>query len=191
MQHLQLLLGDILAQLPTSSIDVERSHANTQVDVAAHKAVPKRPSSIQADAYTGAVSLDHSRLKKLIEDEVLGKAALRVKRTLRARRVETAAPGAGVALKRPNFNEDGTVRGRSGLLRGLLQHVQNQNREVVEDSRTVEYSRIDNNRTFRGWAPRSVKAGGVHRTGQKWRKVSPFNAFQKAQKCLSICIFCY
>ena len=186
MQHLQLLLGDILAQLPTSSIDVERSHANTQIDVAAHKAVPKRPSSIQADAYTTAVSLDHSRLKKLIEDEVLGKAALRVKRTLRARRVETAAPGAGVALKRPNFNEDGTVRGRSGLLRGLLQHVQNQNREVVEDSRTVE-SIIERSGVGRLGLS---KPAGFTELGKSGGRSLP-STLSRKHRSVSVYAFCY
>ena len=57
--HLQLILTDVIAQLPASSVDVERQHANTQVDVSHGKSVPKRPTNIQADSYTCAVTLVH------------------------------------------------------------------------------------------------------------------------------------
>ena len=123
VQHLQLLMRDVIAQLPASSIDVERSHANVQVDVAANKIVPKRPSNVQADAYICGVSLVHEKLKKQVESESFGQAAMRVKRTLRARRVESGAPGQGLSVKRANFNDDGTVRRRNGLLKGLLSPV--------------------------------------------------------------------
>eukprot|EP00439_Symbiodinium_sp_Y106_P040833 s1043_g5.t1 len=93
LRHLKLLLGDVLLQLPTSTVDVERSHANIQVDASNHKAVPKRPANIQADSLITHTVLEHSQVKALVEDASLGDAASRVRRTMRARRIESAAPG--------------------------------------------------------------------------------------------------
>ncbi|CAE7274608.1 unnamed protein product [Symbiodinium sp. CCMP2592] len=148
--HVQMVLRDVLGQLPLSSIDVERSHANIQVDMNASKAVPKRPSNAQCDSYICCVSLEHEHTKKQVELETLGIKQDRVKKTMRARKVETSAPGNGLSLRRSGFNSDGTVKGRDGLLKGLL----------------------------------SVKAGGVRRTRPETRRVSGFNAFQKANKHL-------
>ncbi|CAE7247860.1 unnamed protein product [Symbiodinium sp. CCMP2592] len=72
LQHLRLLLGDVLLQLPTSTVDVERSHANIQVDASNHKAVPKRPANIQADSLITHTVLEHSQVKALVEDASLG-----------------------------------------------------------------------------------------------------------------------
>lgn len=150
---MQVLLRDVLGQLPLSSIDVERSHANVQVDMNATKPVPKRPSNAQCDAYICAVALEHEYTKKQVELETLGANPNRVKKSMRARKIETGAPGNGICLGRLGFNADGTVKGRDGLLKGLL----------------------------------SVKAGGVRKTRPETRRVSGFNAFQKANKHLFKC----
>ena len=120
LRHLKLLLGDVLLQLPTSTVDVERSHANIQVDASNHKAVPKRPANIQADSLITHTVLEHSQVKALVEDASLGDAASRVRRTMRARRIESAAPGSGMLVAREGLNADGTVRRRPGMLKGML-----------------------------------------------------------------------
>ena len=118
--RVQVLLRDVLGQLPLSSVDVERSHANVQVDMNAAKPVPKRPSNAQCDAYICCVSLEHECTKKQVEVEPLGTKSARVKKTIRARKVESGAPGNGLSSRRLGFNTDGTVRGRDGLHKGLL-----------------------------------------------------------------------
>ena len=111
--RVQVLLRDVLGQLPLSSVGVERSHANVQLDMNAGKPVPKRPSNAQCDAYICCVSLEHECTKKQVEVEPLGTKSDRVKKTIRARKVELPS-------RRLGFNTDGTVRGRDGLHKGLL-----------------------------------------------------------------------
>ena len=121
MARLNLFLQDILLELPASTVDIERAHANLQVDASAHKSVPKRPTSIQADSYVMGATLAHAHLSKHLESEIFGeRGKLLVQRLLRSRRLETAAPGNGLQMARPNINEDGFVRKRTGLLKGLL-----------------------------------------------------------------------
>ena len=121
MARLRMVLKDVLLELPASTVDVERSHANLQVDASAHKSVPKRPTSLQIDSYIMSVTLAHSQTSKQLETEVFGKQGkLQVHRMLRFRQLETAAPGHGLRLARVKLNADGTVKGRTGLLKGLL-----------------------------------------------------------------------
>ena len=121
VKHLQVLLGDLASQLPSSSIDIERAHSNIQIDCATQRAVPKRPSGVQVDSYVCSAALEHAHLREGVETECLGAAAGRVKKVLRSRLVDTGAPGGGVALKRHSLTAEGTVKRKPGLLKGLVQ----------------------------------------------------------------------
>ena len=121
MLRFRLLLEDILAQLPASSVQVERQHANVQLDASAHRMAPQRPSTIQANSYLMNCILEHSELFRNIDSEIVGKGTKRkrVQTTLRGRVVDSAAPANG--LRRSTcFTDEGHVRGRNGLLKGLL-----------------------------------------------------------------------
>ena len=121
MTRLRLVLADVLLELPASTVEVERSHANLQTDASPHKHNPKRPSNVQLDSYIMAAVLEHNQLSQQVEHEVFKEGKGRVQRVLRSRSIESAAPGNGLRMGRPNLNDDGTVRRRKGLLKGLLQ----------------------------------------------------------------------
>ena len=121
MTRLRLVLADVLTELPASTVEVERSHANLQTDATENKSNPKRPSNVQLDSYVMAAILAHSQLSQHVEHEVFKEGKGRVQRVLRSRSIESAAPANGLRLGRPNLNDDGTVRRRTGLLKGLLQ----------------------------------------------------------------------
>ena len=118
MTRFQAVLFDLLQDLPCSSVEVERSHANMQTD---HHSAPKRPSTVQADTYVAHAVLEHNLVSRHLELEIFGsKGKKKVRRVLQGRKVETTAPGNGLTMRRPHLTEEGTVRGRKGLLKGML-----------------------------------------------------------------------
>ena len=72
VKHLQVLLGDLASQLPSSSIDIERAHSNIQIDCATQRAVPKRPSGVQVDSYVCSAALEHAHLREGVETQACG-----------------------------------------------------------------------------------------------------------------------
>ena len=89
LQRVQELFLDILLVLPASSVEVERSHANTQVDINATKNTPPRPTTIQANTYLASALLAHQQIREAVDKETFGAAASRMRRALKARVVET------------------------------------------------------------------------------------------------------
>ncbi|CAK9027903.1 unnamed protein product [Durusdinium trenchii] len=114
----QLLVQDVLCELPASSVEVEKSHANVQTDLKPGHA--KRPQTVQLDSYIQSVVIEHSRLKASVEDEVLGSAKRKVARCLRQRLLESSAPGATLSNTSTRFSTAALAKRNPGVLKGLL-----------------------------------------------------------------------
>ena len=65
-------LQDILLELPASSVEVEKAHANLQYDIHVYCSNAKTPSRIQRDSYVMSAVLEHQRLKEAVEETCLG-----------------------------------------------------------------------------------------------------------------------
>ena len=120
MQRLKIILQDVVIAIPSSSVQVERQHANIQTDSAGNtKKIPQRAAGVQASSYVTTTLLAHKRVRKCLEDEKFGVAKTRIRRTMKSRC--TASSFFGVPKKsRAKITPEGTVKGRSGLLKGLL-----------------------------------------------------------------------
>ena len=182
LHRLQLVLEDLLVTLPATSVQVERQHANIQVDASAAKRVPKRPSGIQSDSYLTTCVLEHSNVLRRAEAELFGDAKTRIRRALKARTLESSAPAAGLHKKR-KLTQDGTVKGRPGLLQGILPgpHFVGWGVPLINNwgggGRRGEGSS--------SISVRSIRAGGVRKDNWKTaRRMSAFNAFQAASRIL-------
>ena len=70
------------------------------MDLASAAHASKRAASIQQDSFVMSVCLEHNRLKSAVEDEVFGDKRTSVFRTLRARVVESTAPGCRMSRAR-------------------------------------------------------------------------------------------
>ena len=99
-------------------LQVEKQHANVQLDLKNPNHSCRRPSSIQQQAFIMSVVLEHSRLKSAVEDEVLGPSKQRVFRVLRGRLVSTTAPAATLSRKRKG-QRLAPLKRRTGVLRGV------------------------------------------------------------------------
>ena len=201
MQRLLLVLEDIVVQLPASSVQVERQHANIQLDASAHRFVPKRPGAIQADSYIMSCVLEHADLFRHVDQEVLGSGARRrrVSAAMRNRKVDSAAPGEGLSMRRAGLTEEGTVKGRPGLLKGLLCESELCWRSLFSlvlylhlvPALTQSLCLCRSNPLFqKAWSIpcclRSVRCGSARKEQTKTRRVSGFNAFQQKHKRLGI-----
>ena len=114
-------ITDLLLQGPASSVEVEKQHANLQLDAEARRSNVKRATPIQRDAYIMSAFLEHSAVARAVSDEVLGGAKSKVSRIFRRTRLlDTSAPGGGLRPKRKRLTEHGTVKGHDGLLKGML-----------------------------------------------------------------------
>ena len=118
MKKVKAALRDLIMELPSSSVEVERQHANQLVEA---KGSAKRATTLQHSSYISSVRLEHSAVFSAVEEEVLGQKKTMVRRLLKRRRIDT--PGAaGLSLKRGRnqMTKAGTVKRRPGLLKGLL-----------------------------------------------------------------------
>ena len=114
-------IRDTVMQGPASSVEVEKNHANLQVDADAAKSGAKRAPTIQRDSYIMASFLEHKRTLDAVMEEVLGGARTKVARVFRnSRLLDSSAPGGGLRPRRKRMTAEGHVKGRSGLLKGLL-----------------------------------------------------------------------
>ena len=93
-EEVKAFVVDLLTQIPASSVEVEKHHANCQVDCAVHRYNAKRAPTTQANSLIMSAMLDHQALKQAAEGCAFGKAAGRVKRLLKQRVV--GAPGQNV-----------------------------------------------------------------------------------------------
>ena len=113
-------MRDILLQGPASSVEVEKQHANLQTDAEAKKSVGRRAHTIQKDSYIMSCCLEHSSTLAGVMTETLGKTKKKVMRVFRnARLLDSSAP-AGLRVARSKMGEQGHVKGRPGLLKGML-----------------------------------------------------------------------
>ena len=143
MQRLQLALKDLLQDIPASSVEVERSHTSLQNDCSSQRIVPKRPGHIQADSYIAHTTLQHAAITKHLETEVFGKhGKSKVRRVMKGRVMESAVAGNGLTTKRPKLTEGGTVKGRTGLLKGLLSETQPQMQQQPITADNYDYNLI-------------------------------------------------
>jgi hypothetical protein len=86
------LFRDALFHIPASSIAVEKLHACTQRNCAAHTA-GRNALQIQENSYVMSSVLEHTRLKSAVEDETLGFKKHRAGRLLHQRVVSRTLPG--------------------------------------------------------------------------------------------------
>ena len=119
-EEVKAFVVDLLTQIPASSVEVEKHHANCQVDCAVHRYNAKRAPTIQANSLIMSAMLEHQALKQAAEGCAFGKAAGRVKRLLKQRVVESTGPKCQGRLRsRTKICSDGSVKGRAGLLKGV------------------------------------------------------------------------
>ncbi|OLP77380.1 hypothetical protein AK812_SmicGene42563, partial [Symbiodinium microadriaticum] len=157
MQRLKIMLEDVVVSIPSTSVQVERQHANIQLDSAANKKTPQRAGGVQANSYVTTTLLAHRKVRSCLESEKFGVAKARIRRTMKSRCASTSffgLPKKGKAKITP----EGTVKGRNGLLKGLL-----------SGPHSVPLCR-------------SVREGKVRKDATaKTRRVSAYNVFQ--QEC--------
>lgn len=102
------LVEDVLCELPASSVEVEKGHANVQVDFSTGKqAIPKKPSTVQQDSYCLSAILEHQALKSAVEEDVLGSAKSKVHRVLAKRTLSSTAPWLKAGRKTATTKEAG------------------------------------------------------------------------------------
>ena len=116
----QQLFWDLLLELPGSSVEVEKQHANIQVDCQIHRSSAKRTTTIQANSYVMAAVLEHNTVKSMVEKECMGGMAGAARRVMRKRIIDSSAPTGALFLKKKGFKPDFTVKKRDGLLKGML-----------------------------------------------------------------------
>ena len=117
----QDLIKDLLAHLPASSVEVEKQHAGVQVESDSRRAGTKRATPLQRDSYILAALQDHNATLQAVEAECIGSGKRQVNCLLRrARLLDSTAPAACLRQKRGRFTAEGGVKGRKGLLRGML-----------------------------------------------------------------------
>lgn len=91
VQQVRDLLQDALYHIPASSVNVEKLHACTQRNAACLKS-GRTAEVVQQNSYVMSAVLEHSRLKKAVEDECLGTTKVRAGRLLRARVAKQTLP---------------------------------------------------------------------------------------------------
>ena len=64
VKRVQEVLLDVLVCLPASSVEVERAHANTQIDINYNSKVAPRPLSVQANTYLASTYLSHKKIRE-------------------------------------------------------------------------------------------------------------------------------
>ena len=121
VQKLRQFLRDILIELPASSVEVEKGHANLQQDIHVHCSNAKKEKTIQRDSYIMSAVLEHENLKNALEETYLGTTKGKVSKLLKIRSTETTALHIVTGKKRTGISDQGCVKGRStSLLKGLL-----------------------------------------------------------------------
>lgn len=115
------LLRDLLLELPASSVDVEKMHANIQQDVQTHRANGKLPTTIQRNSYIMSAVLAHQNIKDVTEKSVLESSKGKVCRLLRNRIIEGPDMTLSTGSRRDGLSTDGCVKKRqNSLLKGLM-----------------------------------------------------------------------
>lgn len=69
---LQKLLRDLLLELPVSSVQVEKQHANLQLDSGSNRIQPRRLHTIQTNSYLLSAVLEHKSLLASVEADEFG-----------------------------------------------------------------------------------------------------------------------
>ncbi len=119
----KLFLNDILVQIPVSSVEIERQHANIQLDCHIRRSNATKPNTVQMDSYITSCYLEHNGMKHAIESICFGKSSTKIRRLLQARTIHQSGPCVGRKTQsRLKVRLDGTagVNKREGLLKGLL-----------------------------------------------------------------------
>ena len=92
VQNLQSLLEDALVLLPTSSVSVERLHANVQQNTGVVKSEGRKQHVLQVNSYLLSAFLEHSRIRAEVEREAFGKSKIAAGKLLAKRIVRTTLP---------------------------------------------------------------------------------------------------
>ena len=120
-ETIQQFLRDVLLEIPASSVDLEKSHSNLQVDITTQRNTGKSEKSIQRDSYIMSAVLEHENLKDAVETVCFGSARGRVARLLKNRATDTNAMNVVTGQRRCGIDQHGCVKTRQrSLLKGLL-----------------------------------------------------------------------
>ncbi len=115
------LLRDLLLELPASSVDVEKMHANVQQDVQLHRSNGKWPTTVQRNSYIMSAVLAHQNTKDSTEKCVLESAKGKVCRLLRNRVTEAPELTLSTGSRRDGLSTYGCVKKKqNSLLKGLM-----------------------------------------------------------------------
>lgn len=122
LETVRQFLRDILIELPPSSVEIEKGHANLQQDIHVHCSNAKKEKTIQRDSYIMSAVLEHENLKNAVEETYLGATKGKVSKLLKIRSTETTALNIMMGKKkRDGISDHGCVKGRSSsLLKGLM-----------------------------------------------------------------------
>lgn len=117
VQTVQELLADTLRDLPASTVQVEKLHANVQVVCRSDRSHAPRQKTVHVNTYIMSAKHLHSSLKEAVEQEVLGANKGKVMRLLSARVLQSSAPAAlGVRKVKKNLKHKSAFAKATRLL---------------------------------------------------------------------------
>ena len=114
--NLQILLRDVLMELPLSSVQVEKKHASLQHNSGHHKQHPWKPRAIQMSSYIMSAVQEHASLKSHVERECFG-SKHKASRLLKAREVSSSQPTSLSLRKVPLAAHRDTERSGQGFVK--------------------------------------------------------------------------
>ena len=91
-QEVQQLLQDVLRDLPASTVQVEKLHANVQSIFRSDRAHAPRQKTVHVDSYLLAARQQHECMKTAVERDIFGEERGKVLRVLSGRVVQSSAP---------------------------------------------------------------------------------------------------
>lgn len=94
------LFGEALFHLPSSSVVVERLHANTQLNCPAFRS-GRSYDVIQQNSYIMSAFLEHSEIRKHVENETLGIVKRGIGKLVSARTISSTLPSKPVTNAAP------------------------------------------------------------------------------------------
>ena len=103
--------------------EVEKAHANIQVDIVGRRAAPKRPYTLQQDSFILFANLEHKALLDAVEEETFGSSKQKIHRVLSSRLLHSSCmstTGMSSAAYKKRFSVSDLSQRRPNVLSGLL-----------------------------------------------------------------------
>ena len=125
LKLIQSVLSDVLLMAPTTSQAVEKYHANVQVGHNTWRNAGLSPATVQRESYIMSCRLRHSRVKNLLEQQLLGDKRVSAKRMMGHRKrssssvTDTSVRDKYKALRQPGSVLDNAPK-RQSLTKNVL-----------------------------------------------------------------------